>query len=59
MGLEPGWITHPVHELTPNQQIKALGNGVMPKHASLAIYILSGGAAEHRTFAAGLDALDV
>lgn len=30
MGLPLGWITGPMHVLTPNQQIAVLGNGVLP-----------------------------
>lgn len=30
MGLPAGWVTNPAHELTQNQQITALGNGVLP-----------------------------
>ncbi|WP_223881434.1 hypothetical protein [Nesterenkonia ebinurensis] len=37
MGLPPGWITNPEHGLTQNQQITALGNGVLPLQALLAI----------------------
>jgi DNA (cytosine-5)-methyltransferase 1 len=33
MGLPPGWVTAPEHELTDNQQITALGNGVLPLQA--------------------------
>jgi DNA (cytosine-5)-methyltransferase 1 len=37
MGLPPGWITAPAHRLTPNQQITALGNGVVPLQALTAL----------------------
>ena len=37
MGLPAGWVTDPAHALTPNQQITALGNGVLPLQAVLAI----------------------
>ncbi len=37
MGLPEGWATDPVHGLTLNQQITALGNGVLPLQASVAI----------------------
>lgn len=37
MGLPTGWVTDPAHGLTPNQQITALGNGVLPLQASLAL----------------------
>lgn len=29
-GLDPGWITATARGLTPNQQLAALGNGVLP-----------------------------
>ena len=37
MGLPGGWVTNSAHGLTPNQQITALGNGVLPLHASVTI----------------------
>ena len=37
MGLEPGWVTDPAIGLTRNQQLKALGNGVVPAQAALAL----------------------
>ena len=37
MGLPAGWVTAPEHELTSNQQVAALGNGVRPLHAAVAI----------------------
>ena len=37
MGLPSGWVTEPYHDLSPNQQITALGNGVVPLQAALAI----------------------
>ena len=37
MGLPDGWVSNAVHGLTPNQQITALGNGVLPLQASLAV----------------------
>jgi hypothetical protein len=37
MGLECGWVTDPIHELTRNQQITALGNGVLPLQAISAL----------------------
>lgn len=40
MGLEPGRITDPIHGLTGNQQLTALGNGVLPLHAATAIQTL-------------------
>lgn len=45
MGLNLGWVTDAVHELTSNQQIAALGNRVMALHARAALEVLSGGAA--------------
>lgn len=33
MGLEPGWVTSPIHGLTASQQLTALGNGVLPLQA--------------------------
>ncbi|MGO1699724.1 MAG: hypothetical protein ACTHZD_15380 [Micrococcaceae bacterium] len=37
MGLPPGWVTNPAHALTAYQQTTALGNGVLPLQASLAL----------------------
>lgn len=37
MGLPQGWVTHPRHYLTKNQQLTALGNGVLPRQALYAI----------------------
>lgn len=37
MGLPPGWVTDPVHGLTANQQTTALGNGVLPLQAAVAL----------------------
>jgi DNA (cytosine-5)-methyltransferase 1 len=37
MGLPAGWVTAPEHGLTANQQNTALGNGVLPLQAALAI----------------------
>jgi DNA (cytosine-5)-methyltransferase 1 len=39
MGLPEGWVTD-VPGLSWNAQIKALGNGVVPQHAALALSIL-------------------
>ncbi|MFF5977156.1 DNA cytosine methyltransferase [Streptomyces sp. NPDC012769] len=39
MGLPAGWVTH-VPELTRTQQLKALGNGVVPQQAEAAIRLL-------------------
>lgn len=41
MGLEPGWVTEPEHGLTDNQQLTALGNGVLPLQASFALEALA------------------
>lgn len=40
MGLDPGWVTDPTHDLTQNQQITALGNGVLPAQAIAALNAL-------------------
>lgn len=37
MGLPAGWITGNLHELTTNQQLTALGNGVLPAQATQAL----------------------
>ena len=37
MGLPAGWVTDTTHGLTANQQITALGNGVVPLQAALAL----------------------
>lgn len=37
MGIPTGWVTSPALGLTPNQQITALGNGVLPLQAIAAI----------------------
>lgn len=37
MGLPAGWVTGSGHRLTPNQQIAALGNGVLPLQAAAAL----------------------
>ena len=39
MGLPPGWVTD-VPGLTVTQQLKALGNGVVPQQAALAYRLL-------------------
>lgn len=43
MGLPAGWVTDPAHGLTANQQITALGNGVLPLQAVGAIRALMSG----------------
>lgn len=42
MGLDPGHVTDPAIGLTRNQQLKALGNGVVPQQAALALSLLLG-----------------
>lgn len=42
MGLPDGWVTAPEIGLTRNEQLKALGNGVVPAQAALALRILLG-----------------
>jgi DNA (cytosine-5)-methyltransferase 1 len=38
MGLEPGWVTG--HGLSAPQELKMLGNGVVPQQARLALDLL-------------------
>lgn len=40
MGLNPGWVTDTRSGLTANQQMTALGNGVLPLQAGLALRVL-------------------
>lgn len=40
MGLDEGWVTNPSLRLTHAQQLTALGNGVLPKQAAMALWIL-------------------
>lgn len=40
MGLPDGWVTDPSIGLSWNEQVKALGNGVVPQQALLALSIL-------------------
>jgi DNA (cytosine-5)-methyltransferase 1 len=40
MGLPEGWLTDPEIGLTRSEQLKALGNGVVPQQAALAIRAL-------------------
>lgn len=42
MGLEPGWVTESSHDLTDNQQLAALGNGVLPIQAVAALRVMLG-----------------
>lgn len=37
MGLPEGWVTDPVIGLSRAQQLKALGNGVVPQQAYVAL----------------------
>lgn len=46
MGLPPGWVTSPDIGLTYAQQLKCLGNGVVPQQAALALHLLL--ATEHQ-----------
>lgn len=47
MGLSLGWITGTELELTANQQMSALGNGVLPLQAIAALRSLRGDGAQH------------
>ena len=40
MGLDDGHVTDPAIGFTRNQQLKALGNGVVPQQAEAAIRLL-------------------
>ncbi|WP_416447021.1 DNA cytosine methyltransferase [Leucobacter sp. HNU] len=40
MGLESRWITNPLIGLTANQELAALGNGVLPLQAAMALRML-------------------
>ena len=40
MGLPEGWVTG--HGLTASQELKMLGNGVVPQQAALALHLLGG-----------------
>ena len=42
MGLPAGHVTDPAIGLTRNQQLKVLGNGVVPQQAALALTYLLG-----------------
>jgi hypothetical protein len=39
-GLDCGWVTDPALGLTRRQQLKMLGNGVVPQQAALALRVL-------------------
>ena len=40
MGLAPGHVTDPAIGLTRSQQLKAIGNGVVPQQAALALALI-------------------
>jgi DNA (cytosine-5)-methyltransferase 1 len=40
MGLPAGWVTDPAIGISRNDQLKALGNGVVPQQAALALDVL-------------------
>ena len=42
MGLPAGHVTDPVIGLSRNEQLKALGNGVVPQQCELAVGLLVG-----------------
>jgi DNA (cytosine-5)-methyltransferase 1 len=42
MGLPDGWVTDPTIGISHNNQLKALGNGVVPQQAKLALEMLTG-----------------
>ena len=46
MGLPPGWVTDPSIGISRNDQLKALGNGVVPQQAALALDVLLKGATD-------------
>ena len=41
MGLPAGWVTDPAIGISRNDQLKALGNGVVPRQAALAVSLLT------------------
>jgi DNA (cytosine-5)-methyltransferase 1 len=41
MGLPTAWLSDPRHGLPPNQQLMALGNGVLPLQAAIALTAVS------------------
>jgi DNA (cytosine-5)-methyltransferase 1 len=51
MGLPAGWVTD-VPGLSRNDQLKALGNGVVPQQAAAAVRFLLARLAEERRWAA-------
>lgn len=46
MGLPDGWVTDPAIGISRNDQLKALGNGVVPQQAALALDVLFQGATD-------------
>lgn len=46
MGLPAGWVTDPAIGISRNEQLKALGNGVVPQQAALALDVLLQGATD-------------
>ena len=46
MGLPAGWVTDPAIGISRNDQLKALGNGVVPQQAALALDVLLQGATD-------------
>lgn len=53
MGLPDGWVTDPAIGISRNDQLKALGNGVVPQQAALALDVLLQGTTDdlRQTFA--------
>ena len=47
MGLPNGWVTDPAIGISRNDQLKALGNGVVPQQAALALDVLLQGATDY------------
>jgi DNA (cytosine-5)-methyltransferase 1 len=46
MGLPDGWVTDPAIGIGRLDQLKALGNGVVPQQAALALDVLLQGASD-------------
>ena len=46
MGLPAGWVTDPAIGISRNDQLKALGNGVVPHQAALAIDVMLKGSTD-------------
>ena len=42
MGLPAGWVTDPELGLTRTQQLRAIGNGVVPQQAAVALAHMMG-----------------